>query len=146
MTDDETAEIINKMFNENKIQDLREFIGKRSCLNQSNQYLTYLFYFFQTCGVFSVSLGQAYANAYLSWSGVALNSFASFLYIIINSNSKINAQLLKNIKLIRENKYVDEGVLDGISDKKSTSNTPLPTIQPPSFRRQSTAIINNTEV
>jgi hypothetical protein len=139
VSDENTAEIINKMFNENKIADLREFIGKRSCLNSSNQYLTYLFYFFQTCGVFSVSLGQAYSNAYLSWSGVGLNSLASFVYIVINSNSKINNQLLKNIQLIKDNRYVDEGVLDAINDiKKSSQNTPIELKQPP-FRRSTTA-------
>ena len=46
MNDEETINEINRMFNENKIADLREFIGKRSCLNSSNQYLTYLFLLF----------------------------------------------------------------------------------------------------
>ena len=141
MNDEETINEINRMFNENKIADLREFIGKRSCLNSSNQYLTYLFYFFQTCGVFSVSLGNAYGNPYLSWGGVGLNSFASFVYIVINSNSKINAQLLKNIQMIKENRYVDEGVLDGINDKKSTQNTPT-NIKNPPFKRN----ISTTEI
>ena len=140
MNDEETLNEINRMFNENKIADLREFIGKRSCLNSSNQYLTYLFYFFQTCGVFSVSLGNAYNNAYLSWGGVGLNSFASFIYIVINSNSKINAQLLKNIQMIKDNKYVDEGVLDGINDKKSTQTTP--NIKQPPFKRS----VSTTEI
>lgn len=119
-TNDETLETINNLFNQNKIEDLKNFIGKRSCLNSTNQYLTYLFYFFQTCGVFSVSLGQAYSNAYLTWSGVGLNSMASFIYIIINSNSKINDQLLKNIGNIKQGDYIDEGVIDAISDKKNS--------------------------
>jgi len=142
MSDEDTAETINTLFNENKIHDLKEFIAKRSCLNSTNQHLTYLFYFFQTCGVFSVSIGQAYDNPYLAWCGVGLNSFASFVYIVINSNSKINAQLLKNIQLIKDNRYVDEGVLDGINDvKKSTQNTPTALKQPP-FKRG----IDTTEV
>src|SRR5210317_379585 len=88
MNNSETDKIINELFNQNKIEDLKEFIKQRSCLNKSNQYLTYLFYFFQAAGVFSVSLGQAYTNPYLSWGGVGLNSFASFIYIVINSNRK----------------------------------------------------------
>jgi len=120
-SDNETLEIINNLFNDNKIEDLKHFINKRSCLNTSNQYLTYLFYFFQTAGVFSVSLGQAYGNHYLTWSGVGLNSLASFIYIIINSNGKINDQLLRNIGQIKNNDYIDEGIIDAIADKKPPS-------------------------
>jgi len=118
MNDKDTLTTINNLFNENKIKDLKGFIKQRSCLNTGNQYLTYLFYLFQTCGVFSVSIGQAYSNPYLSWTGVGLNSLASFIYIIINSNSKINNQLLNNIQLIKDNKYIDECVIDGLQEKK----------------------------
>mgnify|MGYP005998287365 CR=1 FL=1 len=117
----ETDKIINELFNQNKIEDLKEFIKQRSCLNTSNQYLSYLFYFFQTAGVFSVSLGQAYSNPYLSWGGVSLNSVASFIYIVINSNSKINSQLMQNIKSIFKGDYIDEGTIDTISRKNSSS-------------------------
>jgi len=121
MNNSETDKIINELFNQNKIEDLKEFINQRSCLNKSNQYLTYLFYFFQAAGVFSVSLGQAYTNPYLSWGGVGLNSFASFIYIVINSNSKINTQLMQNIQSIFKGDYVDEGTVETISRKNSNS-------------------------
>ena len=117
----ETDKIINEIFNQNKINDLNEFINQRSCLNTSTQILTYIFYFLQTAGVFSVSLGQAYSNPYLSWGGVGLNSFASFIYIVINSNSKINSQLMQNIQQIFKGDYVDEGTVETISRKNSNS-------------------------
>jgi len=117
----ETDKIINEIFNSNKVDDLKEFIKQRSCLNKSNQCLTYLFYFFQAAGVFSVSLGQAYTNPYLSWGGVGLNSFASFIYIVINSNSKINTQLMQNIQSIFKGDYIDEGTVETISRKNSNS-------------------------
>ena len=121
MNNSETDKIINELFNSNKIEDLKDFIKQRSCLNTSNQYLTYLFYFFQTSGVFSVSLGQAYSNPYLSWGGVGLNSLASFVYIVINSNSKINTQLMQNIQQIFKGEYIDEGTIETISRKNSHS-------------------------
>jgi len=72
----ETDKIINEIFNSNKVDDLKEFIKQRSCLNTSAQILTYIFYFLQTAGVFSVSLGQAYSNNYMIWGGIASNSLA----------------------------------------------------------------------
>jgi hypothetical protein len=127
MNNQETNKIINQLFNNNKISDLKQFINQRSCLNTSNQYLTYLFYFFQASGVFSVSLGQAYNNPYLSWGGVGLNSLASFIYIVINSNSKINTQLMQNIQSIFTGDYIDEGTIEAISRKESTNNIKIVT-------------------
>lgn len=121
--DETTINTIRNMFNKNKIDDLKKFMNKRSCINWSNQYLTYLFYFFQTAGVFSTSIGNAYKYDIMIWSGVGLNSLASFIYIVINSNSKINNTLLQNIKSIKQNNYIDEGGIE--FDKKSlTATTP----------------------
>lgn len=121
MNNSETDKIINELFNQNKIEDLKNFINQRSCLNTSTQILTYIFYFLQTAGVFSVSLGQAYSNNYMIWGGIASNSLASFIYIVINSNSKINSQLMQNIQQIFEGNYVDEGTIQAISRKNSSS-------------------------
>ena len=120
MEDDETRQEITKIINQNKIDDLRRFIAKRGCLNMSNQYLNYLFYLLQSIGVFSTSLGT-YQNEYLVWSGVGCNSIASFVYIVINSNSKINNTLFSNIKSIKNGTYIDEAGLD--FDKKSLNNS-----------------------
>jgi hypothetical protein len=111
---------IQKIFDENKVEDLKDFIKQRSCLNFTTQYLTYLFYLLQASGVFLVSIGKSYGNDLLVWVGVGCNSFASFIYIVINSNAKINAGLLSNIRSIKSGNYVDEGVVDGMTERKST--------------------------
>ena len=135
--DDEeiTINTIKQMFNKNKISDLQKFMDKRSCINFSNQYLTYLFYFMQTAGVFSTSIGNAYKNDIMIWSGVGLNSLASFIYIVINSNSKINNTLLQNIKNIKQNNYIDEGGIE--FDKKSLTAPTPQSVQTPQKKESS---------
>lgn len=116
---------IETIFNENKVTDLERFLSKRSCINDSNQYLSYIFYLFQAVGVFLVSIGNAYKNDYAVWSGVGANSLASFIYVSINSNHKINNTLLNNIKKIKNDTYTDEEDVDGI-DKKSDFSVERP--------------------
>ena len=76
-------------------------------------------------GVFLVSIGNAYKNDYAVWSGVGANSLASFIYVSINSNHKINNTLLNNIKKIKNDTYTDEEDVDGI-DKKSDFSVERP--------------------
>ena len=128
-------EQIQDIFDKNKIEDLNDFIKQRSCLNTSTQYLTYLFYLLQATGVFLTSLGQAYQNPILIWSGVGSNSLASFIYIIINSNAKINSTLMGNIRQIKSGNYIDEGILDAFNDKKSNGAPSTP-----GFKRNTTEI------
>jgi hypothetical protein len=128
-------EQIQNIFDKNKIEDLNDFIRQRSCLNTSTQYLTYLFYLLQATGVFLTSLGQAYQHPLLIWCGVGSNSLASFIYIIINSNAKINTTLMGNIRQIKLGGYIDEGVIDAFQEKKSTG---VPAT--PGFKRSTTEI------
>lgn len=119
LTDEETALKINNMINKNKVEDLKRFINKRQNLNVSNQWFGYLFYLLQTASVFSTSLGQSYSNPYLIWSGIGLTSFGTLIHAIINSNTKINNNLMKNIKEIKGGSYIDESNIDGLDEKKS---------------------------
>ena len=119
LTDEQTALKINNMINKNKVEDLKRFINKRQNLNVSNQWFGYLFYLLQTASVFSTSLGQSYSNAYLIWSGIGLTSFGTLIHAIINSNTKINNNLMKNIKEIKGGTYIDESNIDGLDEKKS---------------------------
>ena len=112
---------IEQILSNNKITDLNNFLSKRSCMNTYNQWLSYIFYLFQAVGVFLVSIGNAYKNDYSIWTGVGLNSLASFIYIIINSNHKISSSLYNNIQKIKNGNYVDEEDLDAI-DKNSNSS------------------------
>jgi len=113
----ETLKTVNEIFNKNKIDDLNNFVKKRSCLNTSNEILSVLFYIFQSGNVFITSLGNAYKNPYLIWSGVGMGTLASILYLLMNNNTKINTRLMTNIKAIRENKYTDE--ITDVFDNKS---------------------------
>lgn len=113
----ETLKIVNEIFNKNKVDDLNNFVKKRSCLNTSNEILSILFYIFQSANVFITSIGNAYKNPYLIWSGVGMGTMASITYLLMNNNSKINKRLMNNIKAIKENKYTDE--ITDIFDSKS---------------------------
>ena len=84
----------------------------------------YLFYLIQTISVFSTSLGQAYINPYLSWTGIGLTSIGTLIHAIINSNNKINSSLMTNIKAIKSGNYVDELNIDALEERKS-SGTPV---------------------
>jgi len=119
LTDEQTALKINNMINQNKVEDLKRFISKRQNLNVSNQWFGYLFYILQTASVFSTSLGQSYGNPYLIWSGIGLTSIGTLIHAIINSNTKINNNLMKNIKEIKGGSYIDELNIDGLDEKKS---------------------------
>lgn len=125
ITDAETIDKINNIINKNKIDDLIRFLNKRQTINSSIQWLSYLFYFVQVTSVFTTSLGQAYTDNYLTWTGIGLTSINGFIYSIIQSNTKINNNLMNNIKAIKKGNYIDELNLDGVdNDKKdSISNT-----------------------
>ena len=123
ITDEATIIKINNIINKNKVDDLLRFINKRQNINASNQWLGYLFYLIQTISVFSTSLGQAYVNPYLSWTGIGLTSIGTLIHAIINSNNKINSSLMTNIKAIKSGNYIDELNIDALEEKKS-SGTP----------------------
>jgi len=129
LTDEQTALKINNMINKNKVEDLKRFINKRQNLNISNQWFGYLFYLLQTASVFSTSLGQSYSNAYLIWSGIGLTSFGTLIHAIINSNTKINNNLMKNIKEIKSGSYIDESNIDGLDEKKSMNDNAVISIE-----------------
>ena len=119
MTDEETMIKINNIINKNKVDDLLRFISKRQNINWGNQWLGYTFYLIQTISVFSTSLGQAYTNPYLTWTGIGLTSVGTLIHAIINSNNKINTSLMSNIKAIKSGNYVDELNVDALEEKKS---------------------------
>ena len=124
ITDEVTIIKINNIINKNKVDDLLRFMNKRQNINWSNQWLGYLFYLIQTISVFSTSIGQAYSNPYLSWTGIGLTSIGTLIHAIINSNNKINSSLMTNIKAIKSGNYVDELNIDALEERKS-SGTPV---------------------
>lgn len=135
ITDDATIIKINNIINKNKVDDLLRFMNKRQNINCSNQWFGYLFYLIQTISVFSTSLGQAYVNPYLSWTGIGLCSTATLIHAIINSNNKINSSLMTNIRAIKSGNYVDELNIDALEEKKSSGTPSIP-----NFKRSITEI------
>jgi len=123
ITDEATIIKINNIINKNKVDDLLRFMSKRQNINATNQWLGYLFYLIQTISVFSTSLGQAYVNPYLSWSGIFLSSVGTLIHAVINSNNKINSSLMTNIKAIKSGSYVDELNIDALEEKSSGTPT-----------------------
>ena len=47
---------IKYMFEKNKLEDLKEFMAKRKCLNQSNLVLVYLFHIIQSAGILTTTI------------------------------------------------------------------------------------------
>jgi hypothetical protein len=102
---------IQTIFDNNKINDLNRFLDKRQCLNTTNTYLVYLFHLVQASGILTTSIAAGTNNTELVWVGVGLNIFATLINVYEKTNNSISAKLLSDIKLIKDNHYVDEGVL-----------------------------------
>jgi hypothetical protein len=102
-----TSEIEN-ILNKNTVDDLREFIKRRKCLNSCNLTLVYLFHIVQSAGILVTTIAAGYDMKELIWVGVGLNVGASLLNVFEKTNNGISKHLLKDIKSIREGTYVDE--------------------------------------
>jgi hypothetical protein len=100
---------IQTIFDNNKINDLHRFLAKRQCLNTTNSYLIYLFHLVQASGILTTSIAAGTNNTELVWIGIGLNIFATLINVYEKTNNSISSKLLSDIKLIKDNHYVDEG-------------------------------------
>ena len=100
---------IQTIFDNNKINDLNRFLAKRQCLNTTNSYLIYLFHLVQASGILTTSIAAGTNNRELVWIGVGLNIFATLINVYEKTNNSISSKILNDIKLIKDNHYVDEG-------------------------------------
>jgi hypothetical protein len=116
---------IAKILDDNKLNDLHRFLNKRQCLNCCNFYMAYLFYLIQSGGILLTMIATSYNNQPLIWAGVGLNIFASLIHVYEKNNNSISEKLMKDIKLIRENKYIDEGTFVDLdnTNKQKQHNT-----------------------
>jgi hypothetical protein len=99
---------IHQILSSNRVSDLNKFLDKRRNLNRANQILNYSFYFIQSSSIVLTSIGQAYSNPYCIWSGVVLSSLSAVIHHWESTNTRISKILLKNIKSIKDNTYIDE--------------------------------------
>ena len=102
---------IDIIINNNKVTDLKRFLVRRRCLNESNTYLIYLFHLIQSIGIILTSYATATNNSNLVWIGISLNMSATLINIYEKVNNKLLKKLLFEIKAIKDGSYIDEGVL-----------------------------------
>ena len=110
---------INDILDNNKIDDLERFLDKRKNLNNTNSMLIYIYHTLQTAGILTTTLATGYNLQYLIWIGIGLNCGALLVNIYEQINNTMLNKLLNNIKLIKDNKYVDE---DSLVDIQMSSN------------------------
>ena len=108
---------INSILNNNKIEDLKKFLEKRNCLNNTNQILNYLFHIIQSAGVLTTTIAAGYDIKELVWVGVGMNILASLINIFERTNDSISKRLFKNIQAIKNGTYIDEGMMVDVDSK-----------------------------
>ena len=99
---------IQAIFERNKLSDLKEFVGRRKCLNEFNMALMYLFHIVQSAGILTTTIAAGYDMKELVWIGVGINIVASLINIFEKTNAGISKRLLKDIEAIRDGTFVDE--------------------------------------
>jgi hypothetical protein len=112
---------IKKVFQENVLSDLKRFMEKRQCLNQTNMVLIYLFHIVQSAGILTTTIATGYNVREYIWIGVGLNVLASLINAFEQTNNNISKKLLQDIQSIKDGKYVDEGI--AVESKKSSKKT-----------------------
>ena len=113
---------ISTIFDDNKINDLKRFLKKRQCLNNTNAYLIYLFHLLQSAGILTTSIAASSNNTDLVWIGIGLNIVATLINVYEKINNTVSGKLLHDIKLIKNNNYVDESELIDSSNQKLQDN------------------------
>jgi hypothetical protein len=102
------ASEIQAIFEKNKLSDLKEFVGRRKCLNEFNMALMYLFHIVQSAGILTTTIAAGYDMKELVWIGVGINIVASLINIFEKTNAGISKRLLKDIEAIRDGTFVDQ--------------------------------------
>jgi hypothetical protein len=117
-----TSQQIEKIFDENRLNDLKRFLDKRHCLNDFNTFLVFLFYLVQSSGIMVTMIGSAYNNQQFIWIGIGLNLTASLINVYEKVNNNLMKNMLTNIQAIKNNNYVDEAALVDLEN----INIPVP--------------------
>lgn len=125
-TEEDIESEIRNIFNQNKVEDLKKFLSKRSCLNKTNHVLIYLFHIIQSAGVLTTTIAAGYNMKELIWIGVGMNILASLINVFEKTNDTMSKRILRDIQSIKTGSYVDEGTIIDVDsksqDKHSTSN------------------------
>lgn len=116
---------IQSIFEKNKLDDLKEFMGKRKCLNAWNMALIYLFHIIQSAGILTTTIAAGYDMKDLVWVGVGLNITATLINVFEKTNRSISKHLMKDIQAIKQGLYVDESEMIEVVEKKDEKEVPL---------------------
>jgi len=115
---------IQTLLDDHQLDELKNFISRRSCLNKCNLFLIYFFHLVQSAGILTTTVATGYNLPYLIWLGIGLNILASLLNIYEKNNANILKKLEEEIKDIREGKPVEEATIEDVAE------APLP-LPPP---------------
>jgi len=116
---------IQKIFETNKLTDLKAFMRKRKCLNEWNMVLIYLFHVIQSAGILTTTIAAGYDMKILIWVGVGFNILASLINVFEKTNNGISKHLLKDINAIKDGTYVDEATMVEMAPTKTSAKEPL---------------------
>ena len=117
-----TSQQIEKIFDDNRLNDVKRFLDARHRLNDLNTFLVFLFYLVQSSGIMVTMIGSAYNNQTFIWTGIGLNLTASLINIYEKINNNLMKNMLTNIKAIKDNNYVDEAAIVDLEN----INIPVP--------------------
>jgi hypothetical protein len=115
---------IKYIFDNNVISDLQRFMKKRQCLNETNMVLVYLFHIVQTAGILTTTIAAGNNARTYIWLGIGLNLLASLINIFEQTNNNISKKLMKDIQLIKDGKYLDDGIVVEIEEKNPIQKQP----------------------
>ena len=73
--------------------------------------MIYLFHIVQSAGILTTTIATGYSMTQLIWVGVGLNVIASLINCLEQVNNSMSNKLMKDIDMIKNDTYVDEGIL-----------------------------------
>ena len=102
---------IQKIFDENRLGDLKKFLHRRKQLNKANMIFEYSFHVVQTSGILITTIAAGYDAKFLVWVGAGISALASMIKVFESTNNTMLKKLMNDISLIRAGTYVDEGTI-----------------------------------
>jgi len=124
---------IQKIFDDNKINDLQRFIEKRQQINNCNIKLRYIYYLCHYSSILITTIAISYKNnnidnenikdiIKLIWIGISLNVLSTLINAVENMNKTMSKKMMSDIAKIKSGSYIDEAeMLDSYHENSSKS-------------------------
>jgi hypothetical protein len=120
---------IQKVLENNKLEDLQAFLKRRHCLNRCNSTMIYLFHIIQSLGILASSYSASTNDTRFLWTGIGLNMLASVIQIYEKINNDQMKKIYMDIQSIQKGTYLDESPFVELDGLKQTTNPPSQTNQ-----------------